>query len=255
MRPDFSVFLRRYGPGAVLEDHHHGRGSVSVVIGGTVEERVGGNEALGRIGDVVVKPAGVVHSNRFGPQGAVLVSIAEPPRSAFEQGWRWFGSMGFARSALAAAAALRKGDPFGAAHDMAWELLECVGGGESRRCEATIAPWLRDVRDAVAGHPGRPSVSRLAERANVHPVYLTRAFRAAFGRSISGFIRKLRSERAADLLARSDLNIGAVAAALGFADQSHLCRAFRAELGISPSDYRALVTRGSAPRLPCSGSR
>ena len=32
-----------------------------------------------------------------------------------------------------------------------------------------------------------------------------------------------------------------VALAAGFADQSHLCRAFKAELGVSPCDWRDLV--------------
>jgi AraC family transcriptional regulator len=243
MRPDLSLSLRHYGPGAVLDDHDHRRGSVGVVIGGAVEERVGGREAHGRIGDVVVKPAGLVHRNRFGPQGALLVSIAGAPRSAFARGWRWFGGAGLARRAVAAAGALRQGDPFGAAQEMAWELLDIAQGREARPSGSAVQPWLRDVRDAVASDPGRPSVRRLAERANVHPIYLTRAFRNAYGRSISGFIRKLRSERAADLLAGSELSVGAIAATLGFADQSHLCRAFRAELGISPSAYRFLVTR------------
>lgn len=255
MPPDLSLSLQAYGAGAVLEDHDHRRGSIGVVIGGAVEEQVGGHEAQGRLGDVVVKPGGVVHRNRFGPQGALLLSIADPPRSAFDRGWRWFGGAGLALRALAAAAVLRRGDPFGAAQDMGWELLALLDEREAMPSGRIVRPWLLDVRDAVASHPGRPSVRRLAERANVHPIYLTRAFRKAFGRSISGFIRKLRVERAADLLAGSELGVGAIAATLGFADQSHLCRAFRTELGVSPSAYRALVTRGSATRLPCSDSR
>jgi AraC family transcriptional regulator len=225
----------------VLDAHSHERGSVSVVVGGKVAERVGETEALGRIGDLVTKPPGVRHSNRFGASGALLIAIAEPPACAFDRGWRWCGGAGSGRRAIAAAVALRQGDPFGAAQEAAWELLDCARAGERPVRGRGIPRWLADVRDRVAGDPGRPSVARLAEQAGVHPVYLTRAFRAAFGCSISGFIRRLRSERAADLLARRGPGIGAIAAMLGFADQSHFCRTFRAELGVSPSAYRALV--------------
>jgi AraC family transcriptional regulator len=145
MRPDLSLSLQHYRPGAVLDDHEHRRGSIGIIIGGLVEERAGGREAQGRIGDVVVKPPGLVHRNRFGPQGALLVSIAGAPRSAFARGWRWFGGGGFARRAVAAAIALRQGDPFGAGQEAAWELLDLAQGSEAQSPAPGLLPWLPDV--------------------------------------------------------------------------------------------------------------
>jgi AraC family transcriptional regulator len=239
---DPSLSLVRYPPGMLLNDHSHARGSVSIVLGGTLEERVGGVEMRGGAGDVVVKPPGIVHRNRFGSAGAVLISIADIPAALFRgPGWRWFEAPKLARRAAQGAVAMRRGDPHGVAEDTIWEVLAAAGAVEPPPAETAAPFWLSRVRDEVAEAAHRPSVTLLARRAGVHPVYLTRLFRKRYGRSISGFVRKLRAERAADLLAQSDLTVSAIAAQLDFSDQSHLCRTFRAEIGIAPSAYRAIM--------------
>jgi AraC family transcriptional regulator len=250
---DPSLSLVRYPPGELLADHSHALGGVSIVLGGALEERVGRIEARAGMGDIVVKPPDIVHRNRFGPAGAVLLSIADIPATLFGGiGWRWFEGTKLARRAAQAAVAMQGGDADGLAREMAWELIAAVSAVAPPRAESRIPLWLAAVRDEVAGGPGRPSVACLARRAGVHPVYLTRLFRKCFGRSISGFVRKLRAERAADLLAHSDLPVSAIAAQLDFSDQSHLCRTFRAEIGIAPSAYRAIM-RAERPLLSAVG--
>jgi AraC family transcriptional regulator len=239
---ELSLSLVRYAAETVLGDHSHARGSVSLVLGGSLEERVGGVEMRAAIGDVVVKPPGVVHRNRFGAAGAMLISIADIPGALFGgPGWRWFEGATLIRRAAQAAVALRSGDPHGIAQEAMWEVLAAVGAVAPAPAETGVPRWLACLRDEVAGAAARPSVTGLARKAGVHPVYLTRLFRKCYGRSISGFVRKLRAGRAADLLARTDLSVSAIAAELGFADQSHLCRTFRAEIGVAPSTYRAIM--------------
>jgi len=237
-----SLALVRYAAATVLGDHSHARGSVSLVLGGSLEEWVGRVEMRAGIGHVVVKSPGVVHRNRFGSAGATLISIADIPKALFRgPGWRWFEGATLVRGATRAAVALRNGDPHGAAQEAMWEVLAAAGAVAPPPDETGVPLWLSRLRDEVAGAAARPSVTVLAGRAGVHPVYLTRLFRKCYGRSISGFVRKLRAERAADLLARTDLSVSAIAAELDFADQSHLCRTFRAEIGVAPSAYRAIL--------------
>jgi AraC family transcriptional regulator len=233
----------------VLAAHCHARGSVSILLGGTLEESVGPASVEGRAGHVVVKPPGLEHRNRFGPVGAALVAIAGAPASLFEpRDWRWFRGAGLIRLAATAAVALREGDPFGAAQEAAWELIAAASEKGPERTHPGTPAWLSRIRDAIAAADERPSVAALARKAGVHPVYLTRAFRKSYGCSISGFVRRRRAERAADLLARTDLKISEVAALLDFSDQSHLCRVFRSEIGIAPSLYRSLLQDARAVR-------
>lgn len=213
------------------------------MLGGTVEECVGARQASGRIGSLVVKPAGTVHRNRFGAAGAILLSIANAPASLFDRlGWGWLDDTGHAPAAIRASIALRDGDPFGMAEEAGWQILSATGETGPTPARGAAPLWLSNVRDLVATARARPSISGLANAIGVHPVYLTRAFRQRYGCSISRFIRRLRVQRAADLLAGTDLQVSAIAAQFDFADQSHFCRTFRAEMGVSPSLYRS-VTR------------
>ena len=70
-----------------------------------------------------------------------------------------------------------------------------------------------------------------------------------------GFLLRARIERGKRLLSEGLASIGDVAAALGFADQSHFTRTFKRLVGVPPSEYKsgALSSRG-LPRLGVAGS-
>jgi AraC family transcriptional regulator len=112
--------------------------------------------------------------------------------------------------------------------------------------EATAAPgsalpgWLRDVVALLHERFAEPGLElrRLADVAGVHPVSLSRAFRRHLGRTPGAYLRGLRLEQAARELERSERPLSEVAAAAGFADQSHFTRAFRAAFGATPGEWR-----------------
>ena len=91
----------------------------------------------------------------------------------------------------------------------------------------------------VEAHLAKPlSVAGLAAVACMSPSWFARAFKDATGVPVHAFVRERRVARAADLLA-SDMPIAQIAVACGFADQSHLTRAFRARHGVTPGQARA----------------
>jgi len=77
----------------------------------------------------------------------------------------------------------------------------------------------------------------LAQAAGVDRFRLTRAFKAAFGLAPHAYLIQLRLTRARRLLAQGEVPVN-VAAALGFADQSHLGRWFQRAYRMTPADYR-----------------
>jgi AraC-like DNA-binding protein len=77
----------------------------------------------------------------------------------------------------------------------------------------------------------------LAQATGVDRFRLSRAFKAAFGMAPHAYLIQLRLTRARHLLARGELPVN-VAAALGFADQSHLGRWFQRAYRMTPADYR-----------------
>ena len=123
------------------------------------------------------------------------------------------------------------------AEELCFELLGGMLEGELRRPEPP--PWLASARATLASRHGeRLRVVDLARDAGVHPVHLIRSFQRFFGRTPGEFLRERRLEVAADLLRTTDLPIVEVALRSGFADQSHLTRAFRGERGVPPAAFR-----------------
>ena len=68
--------------------------------------------------------------------------------------------------------------------------------------------------------------------------HLSRIFRAAAGHTMSRHRMRLRARAALERLAGGERSLARLAADLGFADQSHLCRVIRSETGQTPSALR-----------------
>lgn len=101
--------------------------------------------------------------------------------------------------------------------------------------------WLQRAHDQVADtFRTTHSLAKLARDVQVHPSHLARAFRNAYGCTISQYIRRLRVQDAASRLLGSEQTLAAIATASGFSDQSHFSRVFRQTVGISPAAYRKL---------------
>ncbi|HKC25574.1 MAG TPA: AraC family transcriptional regulator, partial [Thermoanaerobaculia bacterium] len=91
-----------------------------------------------------------------------------------------------------------------------------------------------------------PRVAELALDSGVHPDSFSRSFRKQLGCTVPEYVRRVRLRRAARLLRLSATPLSDVAAACGFADQSHLTRQFRDASGFTPGAYRRFA-RSAAP--------
>ena len=111
---------------------------------------------------------------------------------------------------------------------------------------STVAARQRVVdgaREALVADPTM-GLAQLAGALNVSPHHLSRIFRAATGHSIARHRMRLRARTALERLAGGDRDLARLAADLGFADQSHLCRVIRAETGRTPSALRHALAQG-----------
>ncbi len=82
------------------------------------------------------------------------------------------------------------------------------------------------------------SVPELAAKLNIDASYLSRLFRRATTLPPLAYHNRVRLERAAALLIRTDEPIGKVGEQVGWPDQNHFARRFRSHFGIAPSRYR-----------------
>ncbi|MBK1830545.1 AraC family transcriptional regulator [Verrucomicrobiaceae bacterium R5-34] len=93
------------------------------------------------------------------------------------------------------------------------------------------------------GYSEEISTSDLAKQADLNLTQLDRRMRKVFKVSTSQFIRKIRIENAARMLAITDKPIIEIALDCGYGDQSAFTRQFRATVGMAPGAYRAAATK------------
>ncbi|MGC0415974.1 helix-turn-helix domain-containing protein [Embleya sp. AB8] len=124
-------------------------------------------------------------------------------------------------------------------------------GDASRR----DAPLVAAAREAItAEHPASHTLFGLAELLGVSPYRLSRAFPRELGVSVTHYRHRVRLGRALDRLEAGETGLGALAADLGYADQSHLTRTVRQYLGHTPTTLRRLLSRADPSQAdPSSG--
>jgi AraC-like DNA-binding protein len=104
---------------------------------------------------------------------------------------------------------------------------------------ADAATGLRAAIELVHERWDQPlRVDDLARAADMSADRLERAMRRALAISPKQYILRIRAERAAAMLATTELPIARVAAECGYYDQSQMTRQFRNHIGVTPSSYR-----------------
>lgn len=99
-------------------------------------------------------------------------------------------------------------------------------------------PALRGLIARIeADDPAPLSLEALARQAGLGRYQLIRAFRAATGLTPHAYLINGRVNRGRQLL-RDGQALAEVAYRLGFADQSHFQRVFKAHVGVTPGQYR-----------------
>lgn len=100
------------------------------------------------------------------------------------------------------------------------------------RVERAKAEFLKHLDET-------PTLEEVAAVAGCSPHYLSRTFSHVEGTPIVLWLRKVRIEQAAKLLAIGQCNVSEAALEVGYRSLSHFSRAFAEEKGVSPSKWVA----------------
>ena len=87
------------------------------------------------------------------------------------------------------------------------------------------------------------ALETLAQVANLSPFHLSRLFREHIGLPPHAYLNQVRVTHAKNLL-RQGMPIVDVALRVGYADQSHLSKAFKRIVGVAPGQYRKIRQDG-----------
>ena len=110
---------------------------------------------------------------------------------------------------------------------------------EFKKSESLSHGEIKDVMKYVYNHYNLDlSVDYLADQVCLAPSYLSHIFKKETGENLGKFIKRVRMEKAKDMLENTHERIVAIAVAVGYSNVSYFCQSFREYYGISPQKYR-----------------
>lgn len=240
--------ITQYGEQAHIEKHHHENAYLSLLFSGSYLEQSASSVQRISAGEALFRPMGYDHENYFESLAGKCFNIEFKPS--------WFqlhGTKGVPKSF-----ALRK---FNATeHPSLYRLLlhlrqdvpnmdlaseyvyDWYKGLSPENSSKKSIYWVKQVVSIIhdelyAFH----SLQDLADRVHVHPVYMARAFKEKQGLTISEYQLKVKLDKAMTEVLNTDKSVGDLSFALGFYDDSHFIRSFKAHFGWPPSQFRKKV--------------
>lgn len=242
---DMQVSSTTYTGAHALPRHEHEHAYLCLVAAGAYRQHTSGRDSECRQGLLLVHPAGHRHANRFAPQGARCLSVFLPDNLSDTPGPRQLLAEHRQMHLPDMARMLARLDSELVATDNATGLalesavLELVAMACRHDDSGRHPAWLARVLERLHDNPcDPPRLADLAALAGVHPAHLARRFRQVKGVSVGEYQRGLRINLARDQLADRQRSIADVAAAAGFADQSHFSRVFKRMVGDTPRAFR-----------------
>jgi AraC family transcriptional regulator len=240
---DLRLSLKRFAANERLSFHEHEEAVLCILLRGTMREETGTSETLHGPGHVIFKPAGLRHRNAFGPVGASIFTLAVGDHTSARLSVAGFPSRRpFITSVSSASAvvarlvsAMRRRSTL---HCKALSLQLLVQVQQS--ADSSSARWgatLAALHEAILSYGSGLRVRDLGRLTCTPSGEIEAAVRQVLGLTVRDYVQRVRVEEASRLLAEGE-PISAVALAVGYHDQSHLTRAFKKVMGLTPGVFR-----------------
>lgn len=219
---------------------------ISIVLSGKVKEVISKKEHYASSTSFVIKPSGVLHSNKFGPTGSRMLSLLVHPdfieqfelESFFSQ-LRWIHTSKITASVINSLMRLKENQ------DWISEAIDLISLLSLHKVNDDAFPplWLYRIRERINDEAdSNLSVKDLAATENLHPVYMARVFRKFEGCGVKEYIHTVKMRQITEKLSDTKLPIVQIALDMGYADQSHMSRMFKNFVGVSPGSFRKMVS-------------
>ncbi len=108
-----------------------------------------------------------------------------------------------------------------------------------------IPGWARELKEIIQDHiDTNLSLKEISKGLEINPSYLSREFSKYFeDLSFGEYIRKLRIEKAIELMKSGQYSLTEISYLTGFSDQSHFTRIFKKYTGKNPSGFKKTIQK------------
>ncbi|KAF2330730.1 chromate resistance protein ChrB domain-containing protein [Flavobacterium nitrogenifigens] len=113
---------------------------------------------------------------------------------------------------------------------------------KDKKASGKTPSWVKDLKNLIQDQVDAQfafDLKKISSELDLNPSYLSREFSKHFeDLNFGEYVRKLRIEKAINLIENSTHNLTEIAYMTGFSDQSHFTRIFKLHTGKNPSAYR-----------------
>ena len=236
-------------PNSRIPDHAHDAASICLTLTGQGVEVVDGVRLVTQPGCVLMRGAGIKHSNQYGavPLRGLMIELEDKWLQTCRHILRMFeGHRYFPRGPVPALALriYRESRVKDTVAPVIVEglMLEMLGLASRSLIDTPLKPpgWLTQARDLLHGRFNDSlNLLEVANTVGVHPTHLARTFKKHYRTTVGEYLRGLRLDWATRQLAETEASIAEIAAAAGFYDQSHFSHLFKQHTGFTPAEFRA----------------
>ena len=104
---------------------------------------------------------------------------------------------------------------------------------------------IRTITEHIIDNPGlNHSQDKLCSQFFVSQSKLQNGFKEVHKTTVSNFTRKVRLDKAKELLQSSDLNVSEIVYTVGFTSRSYFSKIFKLEFGCNPTAYKSRYKTG-----------
>lgn len=105
--------------------------------------------------------------------------------------------------------------------------------------------WVKELKEIIQDQiDTNLNLTEISKSLDINPSYLSREFSKHFNNlSFGEYTRKLRIEKAIELMKKNKYSLTEIAYLTGFSDQSHFTRIFKQHTGKNPSVFRKEIAK------------
>ncbi len=123
--------------------------------------------------------------------------------------------------------------------DWALDMLGKLEKELSESDQYTKSYVIKQVHELVGNHTGHDlSVKTIADHVYLHPVYLSKVYKAETGEGLGDYIIRMRMERALYLLKNTNKKIYEITTELGYQNPQYFSKMFKKHYGMTPNEFR-----------------
>lgn len=117
-------------------------------------------------------------------------------------------------------------------------MLDKIQGSDQAEQRSSKEKLTMRIKDYVDRNLGTASLQTIADAVYLHPVYLSRLYKAETGEGISEYIHKQRMVKAAQLLRTPTIRIYEISESLGYKNAAYFSKVFREQYAMTPQEFR-----------------